>query len=212
MPIVHVFDRAARRDWKQICDQGNIRPELTMEMKGFDELTAIEAGSVVVCHGVERDEEITVEELAGNHGFYAIHVSGAPRSAAPIGERGYRRGAPVLDDDRRFGGYLARFCEDLEENGAPNFALLEPGRWPECLVALYLRVLAHRDNSATDMFDGLGWGEFWEPALAAVEERRGHCQEWMDSGFPSVEDALKDWRPPDDLEAARDLLTKCLGP
>ena len=208
MPQVYVFDRGSGRNWRAVCGQDALR-----FVERIDELadSGLRDG-VVVCHRLSEADEIEVQTAAKELAFYAIHVSGARRSAAPIGTHGYRRGAPVLDDDTRFGKYLAQFCEDLEENGAPNFALLEPERWPECLVALYLRVLAYRDNSETDMFDGLGWGEFWEPALAAVEERRGHCQEWMDSGFPSGKDALEDWRPPDDLEAARVLLTKCLGP
>ena len=158
-------------------------------------------------HGVEEHHEACVKKRAKDHDFYAVLVSGVLRTARALDDRCYRRGAPVLAEDTRFGSYLERFCADLETNGELNFGLLEPSRYSPPLVAVYLVLLARKKQAELPLAD-CGWEGFWEPAWDAMVERETHIGSWKEAGLPTEPGELANWTETVCLEKAIGLLER----
>ena len=102
-----------------------------------------ERGDVIICHRTTlRPGTVTRAQSAASKGVAVMFVSGNPLSGTLEGEIYYRRTPVDKPTDVAFNIAFRRFAKDLEQSRHAHWALIEPLRVPEHLLAYYLFDLA----------------------------------------------------------------------
>jgi hypothetical protein len=157
--------------------------------------------SILVVHGRYLDSDPgPMFQAARRQGLFIVAVSGNGYGPQRDPEHIHRRrcrvdGAPL---DASFRDCFRRFWLDLCRSGRPAFHLLEPTRWPEHLISLYLVLKAlqagpeqrSRLQEAWRQKDEGAKRQFWSAAWQEYQaERQGSIDAWRSARLPGMDGA-----------------------
>jgi len=156
-----------RRDWDNLLPQAftPVRLENRMFFEGRNEAR----NGVVVVHLTELpiEEADNIFISAERRDLYLILVSGGEVQIPFTSSYVYKRKAPVVKEslDITFKKCFARFWDDLQQTGKPQFSLLEPDDSPAHLVAILILCQGYLVVSATPSQECPPKGSKFESAL-----------------------------------------------